>query len=210
MAASHQARIWTWGQDSSVLRETLKRGGLLAIPTESSYGLAADPLSLRGVEAIFRVKGRPADKPLPVVVADLQQAQALGVQLDSPGLEAVAERWPAALSLVVSIDAPIPASAGSSTLALRIPAHRGLRELLSELGTALTATSANESGEPAITTPEQAAALIAGSDAWLIDDGVTPGGPPSTLVRWSGAGFSILRPGRYSRELLEQNTGSDS
>jgi len=196
------ASIWTWGQDVSVLREALKRGGILAIPTESSYGLATDPLSSRGVEAVFEIKGRAPDKPLPVVVANLDQAYALGVRRVSAGLAEAAARWPAALSLLVELEAPIPASAGSRTLALRIPAHQRLRELLAALGTPLTATSANASGQPSMTSPAETEALLAGTDAWLVDDGVLPGGPPSTLVRWRGGGFSILRPGRYPHQLL--------
>jgi L-threonylcarbamoyladenylate synthase len=180
------------------LRSLLARGGILAIPTESSYGLAVDPRSVAGVEAIYRVKERERGRPLPVVAADLAQIAALGI---APGDEAVrraALLWPAAFTVVAAIAELLPASAGDRTLAVRIPDHAELRSLLIALGTALTATSANRSGEPPLLAAREVAELLAGSDAAIVDGGTLGGGAPSTLARWDGSGWKVLRRGRVA------------
>ena len=161
--------------------ELLAAGGVLAIPTESSYGLGVDPRDPRGVEAIYRLKGRERGKALPVVAADIAQLLALGALPES-----------AALSR------PLPASAGEGTLAARIPAHEGLRSLLAELGHALTATSANASGEPPLSDPVAVRTWLAtsGEKFLVVDQGETAGGLPSTLVEVRDGEVVILRKGR--------------
>ncbi|HVR30189.1 MAG TPA: L-threonylcarbamoyladenylate synthase [Thermoanaerobaculia bacterium] len=193
--------LWDWDDDPEELLAVLRRGGVLGIPTESSYGLGADPSDARGMAAIFEAKGRAAEQALPVVVADLEQAAALGVERDAPGLDALAALWPAPVSLVVPIARPLPASAGGSTLAIRIPDHARLRTLLRRIGP-LTATSANRSGEPPLLDPRATSELLGAIDHRVIDDGILPGGAPSTLVRWVGGGFRVVRSGRFPAEGL--------
>jgi len=188
---------WRFGDDVDPLRALVARGGILAIPTESSYGLAVDPRSAAGVEAIYRVKERERGKPLPVVAADLAQIAALGVSPDDEAVRRAAPLWPAALTIVASIAEPLPASAGDLTLAVRIPDHAELRALLGALGTALTASSANRSGEPPLLDPADVATLLASESAVVVDGGALSGGPPSTLARWTGSGWTVLRPGRF-------------
>ena len=189
--------VWRPGEPVTPLRALLARGGILAIPTESSYGLAVDPRSSAGVEAIYRVKSRERGKPLPVVAADLAQLAALGVTLEDEGVRRAARMWPAALTVVAPIAEPLPATAGALTLAVRIPDHVELRALLSAVGTALTATSANLSGEPPLLDPAEVADLLAAEDAIVVDGDILSGGPPSTLVTWSGASWTVLRDGRF-------------
>jgi L-threonylcarbamoyladenylate synthase len=181
------------------IRRTLAAGGVVAFATESSYGLGVDPRSTEGVEAIYRLKGRERGKPLPVVAADLEQLLALGVAPDSEALAWARPRWPAALSVLLPLGAPIAAAAGAAALAARIPARATLRELLSALGHALTATSANPSGEPAFTEPEPLRQWIESTGAAyiLVDEGESPGGPPSTLVEIVDGSARLLREGRY-------------
>ena len=182
------------------MRSHLAAGGVLAIPTESSYGLAADPRVLAGVEQIFEIKGRPAEKALPVVVADLDQARALGARTEPWQVDLLTGWWPAPLTAVLPLDAPLPASGGKRTLAVRIPAHAGLRTLLRGLGFGLTATSANRSGEPPIVTVGELEGLLTGSPAILVDGGDLPGGPPSTLISWMRGELEILRRGAFTLE----------
>lgn len=191
-------RLWRFGDAVAELRELLARGGVVAIPTESSYGLAVDPRSRAGVEAIFRLKGRESSKGLPVVAADLAAIERLGVSPADPALRWAGPRWPAALSVVVALAEPLAASAGEATLAVRIPGEPGLRALLRELGGALTATSANPSGQPPLLDPAAVVAWFAraGVDGRVVDGGVLAGGPPSTLVAWRGGAPVVLRPGR--------------
>lgn len=192
----------------AALSEHLSRGGVLAIPTESSYGLAVDPRSAAGVDAIYRIKEREAGKPLPVVAADRGQVAALGVDPGLPELDLLERVWPAAVTAVLPLLSPgsLPAAAGEGTVAVRVPGHAGLRELLARLGLPLTATSANRSGEPPVLDPGRAAELLAGCLpeavreeaeplAVVVDGGTLPGGPPSTIVRIRGVHLEVLREG---------------
>lgn len=195
---------WRFGEDPALPAAVVGRGGILAIPTESSYGLAADPRSRAGVEAIYRVKSREAGKPLPVVVADVEQLPLLGVDTASPDIARAARCWPAALTVVLPLAAeapPLPAAAGGRSVAVRVPGHAELRALLAVTGP-LTATSANPSGADPLLDPEAAASFLAGADALLVDAGPLPGGPPSTLIAFDGPHPRILRPGRVSPDQL--------
>jgi L-threonylcarbamoyladenylate synthase len=184
------------------IRGVLADGGLLAIPTESSYGLAVDPSNCAAVDTVFRFKGRPADKPLPVVVGDLEQLAELGIATEEPLLRRLAALWPAPLTVVVATTRRLPAAAGGDTLAVRIPAHARLRGLLLSLGHGLTATSANRAGQEPIVRPSEMLKLLSGWTALLIDDGELPGGRPSTVIDLADDGLRVLRPGRYPLDRL--------
>jgi len=194
--------VWRFGDPVEPLRALLARGGVLAIPTESSYGLAADPRNRTGVETVYRIKGRESGKALPVVVADLGQLADLGIDADLPILEPLMACWPGPLTVV------LPVAAGNGGLAVRIPGHAGLRDLLSSLGHGLTATSANRSGGEPIVDPKDLPALLAGEDAVIVDGGSLPGGAPSTLVAIDGGVPVVLRAGSFPvdrlRVLLER------
>lgn len=195
---------WRPGDPLEPLVACLDRGGVLAIPTESSYALGADPLNREGVASVYRVKGRDAGKPLPVVIASQDQLRALGGDLSHPLLAALAAAWPAPLSLLVPIAPPVAAAAGERRLAVRVPAHEGLRELLAALRRPLTATSANPSGRPPRCTPQAVKTLLAGYDAIIVDAGPLPGGPPSTLIAIDHGEARILRPGRFPAAQIER------
>ena len=206
--AARKVLFWRAGDPIEPLRALLARGGVLAIPTESSYGLGADPRNPEGVEAIYRIKGREGGKPLPVVVSGMEQLRDLGIDPGLPILEALAACWPAPLTAVLPIARPLPAAAGEPALAVRIPAHEGLRRLLAALGHGLTATSANPSGGAPVLDPEGAAELLAGAEtggnAAVVDGGVLPGGPPSTLVAIEASGPVVLRTGSFPVERLRE------
>lgn len=197
--------VWHFGEPLDPLRAVLARGGILAIPTESSYGLAADPRNRAGVETVYRVKGREAGKALPVVVADRGQIADLGIEPGLSILEPLSACWPGPLTAVLPLGRSalgIPAAAGERSLAVRIPGHAGLRDLLAAFGHGLTATSANRSGGAPIVDPRELAVLLAGEDAVIVDGGILPGGPPSTLVAIEASGPVVLRSGSFPVERL--------
>jgi tRNA threonylcarbamoyl adenosine modification protein (Sua5/YciO/YrdC/YwlC family) len=178
---------WRFGEPVEPLAALLAAGGVVAIPTESSYALGALPASREGVETVYRIKRRERGKPLPVVVAGLDQLAGLGIAADLPILKLLSPFWPGPLTAVLPIAGAgaagvVAAAAGGGSLALRIPGHPQLLELLARLGHGLTATSANRSGGEPILDPGRAAELLAGERAMVVDGGVLPGGPPSTLV----------------------------
>jgi L-threonylcarbamoyladenylate synthase len=197
-------RIWNWGDDLVPLNESLDQGGILAIPTESSYGLGVDPLSEEGVAALYRCKGRAPEKALPVVLGDLDQLMLLGGDPHSSDLRELAALWPAPLTVVVPISAPIPASAGLCSLAVRIPGLDRLRGLLLDLGRPLTATSANPSGETPVSEPRRLLEILTGCSGTLVDNGVLPGGPASTIVQIDEQGYRVLRVGALRPEWLSR------
>ncbi len=118
---SRRPEVWRWGDSLDVIREGLAGGEMLAVPTESSYALAVDPRSAKGVESVYRFKARSGDKPLPVVVGALEHLAMLGIDIDDPGLRILTSLWPAPLSVVLPIRQSLPASGASGSLAVRIP-----------------------------------------------------------------------------------------
>jgi len=199
--------FWHFGDPLAPLQAVLARGGVLAIPTESSYGLGVDPRNRTGVETVYRIKGREAGKALPVVVAGRGQLAGLGIDPDLPILIPLSACWPGPLTVVLPLEKTepqIPAAAGQGTLAVRVPGHAGLRGLLAALGHGLTATSANRSGEPPVLDPLAAADLLAGEDAMVVNGGLLPGGSPSTLVAIEESGPVVLRSGSFPVERLRE------
>ena len=191
-------RIWPWDGDPHDLSQALADGRVLAIPTESSYGLAVDPRSAAGVEAIYRIKERDRGKPLLVVASDVAQAIDLGIE-PNEAVRMAETHWPAPLTVVAPLRSAVsvPAAAGGRTLAVRVPAHERLRGLLRILGHPLTATSANRSGEPPVCQLPALEPILDDAGAIVVGGEPTPGGLPSTVVSWTSAGLRVLRRGRF-------------
>jgi len=166
--------------------------GVLLLPTESFYGLGADPACADSVARICAMKERPSDLGLPVLCADWQQLESL---VTVPGRFRVklSRLWPSALTVVLPSTAGLAAARGN-TLAVRIPAHAPLRALLYRVGP-LTGTSANRHGDPPFSTADGAIDSLTEVPDLVLDGGPTPGGEPSTVVDLTGENPAILRPG---------------
>ena len=166
--------------------------GVLLLPTESFYGLGADPACADSVARICAMKERPSDLGLPVLCADWQQLESL---VTVPGRFRVklSRLWPSALTVVLPSTTGLAAALGG-TLAVRIPAHAPLRALLYRVGP-LTGTSANRHGDPPFSTADRAIDSLTGVPDLVLDAGPTPGGEPSTVVDLTGENPAILRPG---------------
>ena len=177
------------------VREHLAGGGIVAYPTESSYALGADPANPEAVGSVFRAKGRPADKPLPVVAGSAAQLERLGVELPAGGLLGLEKAWPGPLTIVLPCAPGIAAASGRRELAVRVPGGESLRRLLLDVGTPLTATSANRSGEPPVLEPSGLESLAASEPVLILDGGVLAGGEPSTIVRLDAGTLVVLRLG---------------
>ena len=163
---------------------TLNAGGVAVIPTDTVYGLAARPDFLEAVRRVYTIKGRAEGKPIALLAAD---ADAAARFVGAAAADAGRRHWPGALTVVAQGEG------------VRVPDHAWTRRLIAACGGALRVTSANLSGQRAATDAPQALADVGLSADLVVDDGVSPGGVPSTVVRISPDGSSeILRPGPIS------------
>jgi L-threonylcarbamoyladenylate synthase len=179
------------------LARLLRGGGVAAVPTETFYGLAADPESEAGVGRVLAWKGREDGKPLLVLVGGRAQIETLGVVAPDGLLDRLFGLWPAPLTVVLPVARALPASRGAGTLAVRVPAHARLRALLSRVGP-VTGTSLNRAGQPPCSDPGAAAQLAATGLDVFVDGGRTPGGPASTLLDATVDPPRVLRPGAFA------------
>ncbi|HUH08083.1 MAG TPA: L-threonylcarbamoyladenylate synthase, partial [Egibacteraceae bacterium] len=193
--------------DLSLLVEAaqlMRSGGLVAFPTETVYGLGANALDVDAVARLFAAKGRPADNPLIIHIADRAQLADLTLRV-SPLARSLAERfWPGPLTIVLDAAEALPrlTIGGHSTVAVRIPDHPIAIALLSAAAVPIAAPSANRSGRPSPTTAEHVVADLDGHIDLIIDGGPCPVGLESTVVDARGASPVILRPGAVTAELL--------
>lgn len=172
-------------------------GGIVAVPTETVYGLAADAGNAAAVARIYAAKGRPSFNPLIVHVGDLAAAEALAV-LDEDARALAEQFWPGPLTLVLPLRAGAAVAslvtAGLDTVAIRVPAHRAMRALLEATGRPLAAPSANRSNGISPTRASHVAASLGDRVPLIIDDGACAAGLESTIVH----GRDVLRPGPIS------------
>jgi L-threonylcarbamoyladenylate synthase len=172
-------------------------GGIVAVPTETVYGLAADATDADAVARIYAAKGRPSFNPLIVHVADLAAAERIAV-FDTDARALAEAFWPGPLTLVLPVrrEAGIASlvTAGLDTIAIRVPHHRAMQALIAATARPLAAPSANASGAISPTRAAHVAASLGKRVPMIIDDGACPAGVESTIV----AGRAILRPGPIS------------
>ena len=194
--------------------EVLKQGGLVAVPTETVYGLAADATNEAAVRAVFAAKGRPADHPVIVHVADANAIDDWARDVPESARALAAAFWPGPLTLVLKRSPRVldVVTGGQDTVGLRCPAHPWAQALLQAFGGALAAPSANRFGRLSPTTAEHVRADLgekpAGAVDLILDGGACPVGIESTIVDLSGAQPTLLRPGAITRLDLEQALGT--
>jgi L-threonylcarbamoyladenylate synthase len=199
-------------QDIKQAAGILRRGGLVAMPTETVYGLAADALNGGAVRQIFEAKGRPMDNPLIVHVAEFEDIERLHLVKTIPEKAQKLNEafWPGPLTIIMEKGEVIPdeVSAGLDTVAIRIPSHPDAHALLAESALALAAPSANTSGKPSPTTAEHVANDIDGRIDAILDGGSCSVGVESTVITLATDPPRILRPGIITREQIEAVIGS--
>ena len=191
-------------------KRAIRAGRLVAFPTETVYGLGADATDDRAIAAVFAAKDRPQFNPLIVHVLDLAQARAL-VQFDARALALAAAFWPGPLTLVLpraeACKVSLLASAGSETLAVRVPDHVVARALLAASARPIAAPSANPSGRASPTTAAHVAAMLGGRVDLILDGGPCRIGLESTVLDLSGAAPKILRAGAVGPEDIARRLG---
>jgi L-threonylcarbamoyladenylate synthase len=181
----------------------LRRGEVVAIPTDTVYGLAVDPRQPGAVDRLFAAKSRPRAVELPVLVADEAQALALSAEVTAPALALMARWWPGPLTLVLARRPGLRLDLGDNvaTIGVRCPDHPVPRAICAGLGPIAT-TSANLHGEPPITTAAALAATMGGALGLILDGGVCDGAP-SSVLDMTGATPRLLREGRLAWTSIE-------
>jgi len=186
------------------LAQVLRRGGLVAIPTETVYGLAAPALDAKACRAIFRAKGRPANDPLIVHVLDLAHAEQLA-EFNAAARRVVRRFWPGPLTIVLPRKACVPdiVTSGGDTVALRAPAHPLAREMLELAGVPLAAPSANPFSYISPTSAAHVQQGLGNRIGHILDGGECPIGVESTVLDLTNPNRPrILRPGAISASQL--------
>lgn len=191
--------------------EIIRKGGLVALPTETVYGLAADACNGEAVARIYAAKGRPSFNPLISHVADKEMASKLAII--SPLAEQLIDVfWPGALTLVLPKAKTCPVSelvtAGLDTIAVRAPDHKIAQALIQEVGGPLAAPSANPSERLSPTTADHVRDGLGEKVDLILDGGPSRSGLESTVVSLAGEHPALLRPGAIARDVIEAITGS--
>jgi L-threonylcarbamoyladenylate synthase len=180
-------------------------GGVVAIPTDTLYGLAVDPFSADAVARVFAVKGRSAERALPLIAADAAQVAAHLGRLSGDGERLTARFWPGPLTLLVAAPRALvrDVSGGTGKVGVRVPADDVARAICAAVGRPITATSANVSGEAATSDPATVERTLGDRIDLLIDTGPTPGGAPSTIVDATGERTALVRAGALAWDEIQ-------
>ena len=175
----------------------LRSGQAVAFPTDTVYGVGAHAFETEAVSALYAIKDRPADKAIPILVAQVEDVTRVARMVPAVAWELVKRFWPGGLTLVLPCAERVPSivTAGGDTVAIRCPDHPIPLALINALGAPLAATSANLSGQPAPTTARQVVAQLPGRVPLIIDGGECPGGIPSTVLDLSVSPPRLLRAG---------------
>ena len=185
------------------VKAVTQRGEVVAIPTETYYGLGVDPFNPKAVDRLLALKDREPGKPILVLIGSLDQLSSLVQEVSSAASSLIEAFWPGPLTIVFPARPSLPTSltAGTGNVGVRLSSCRPLCELLERVGP-LTGTSANRTGAPPAQTPEVVQETLRDEVELIVDCGPTPGGLPSTVVEALGP-LRIVREGAIGRAALE-------
>ncbi len=174
----------------------LQRGGVIAFPTDTVYGLGADAFNSMAVERIYEIKNRPKHRQLPLLIAEVERLTTLADSIPEIAWFLARRFWPGGLTLVLPKTDSLPAYlAPGPTIAARIPNHPACLAIIQHLGNPIIGTSANISGQPPALTAEEVGQQLGGKIDFIINGGKCPGGKESTVVDVTRESPVILRQG---------------
>jgi L-threonylcarbamoyladenylate synthase len=184
--------------------ERLSNGGVIALPTDTVYGIAASLSHPDALKRLYAIKGRPENRPLPILVSSSHMVEHLVAELSHDVTLLLDRYWPGPLTVVLPARPGVPAEAtgADNTVGLRMPNHPLAIEVIAKAGGALACTSANRSGAEPACDAQTVADTIGPELDLILDGGVAPGGVPSTVVSFSTGEPTVLREGAIPGEHL--------
>ena len=193
------------GKAIETVQSVLNSGGVIAFPTDTFYGLGADPFNPDALTKIFQIKQRPADKPLLVLIHSLDQLKNLTQGATDSARKLMEHFWPGPLTLIFKAASELPdaLTASTGTIGIRLPVHPFTHKLLGALEQPLTAPSANISGTGELQTASLVERSLGGEVDLIVDGGAAPGGKVSTVLDTTTNPPTLLREGALSRSDLE-------
>lgn len=186
--------------------EEIRKGNLVLFPTETVYGIGANALNAEAVKKIFIAKGRAQDNPLIVHVSNIQMVEEIVEDISNLERKLIERFWPGPLTIIFPRKNVIPnvVTANLDTVAIRMPSNKIASILIEKAGVPIAAPSANISGKPSGTKVEDILAELDGKVAYILDGGFTDIGLESTVIKINGDTIDILRPGKITKEQLEE------
>ena len=184
----------------------LRAGGVVAIPTDTVYGLAASLERPDALARIYAIKGRSGDKALPILISDSDQVARLATSASPAALALARAFWPGALTIVVAASDAVPdaVTRGVPTVGLRMPAHDVALAVIRAAGGALAVTSANRSGGPEARTAEEVVERLGSRVVFVVDGGRSGDAAASTVVDATGSEIRVLRQGAISERQIRE------
>lgn len=195
--------------DTEAIREAveiLQRGGLVAFPTDTVYGVAAHGFQAQAIERLYEAKIRPRDKAIPLLLAGAEDLPRVARRVPEPARRLAVRFWPGGLTLVLprAEDLPPVLTAGGDSVAVRVPDHPVALRLIRTVGAPLATTSANLSGGPNPVTAADVLRQLGGRIELILDGGTCPGGIPSTVLDLTVDPPRILREGPVNRAVIAE------
>jgi L-threonylcarbamoyladenylate synthase len=185
---------------------TMQQGGVIAFPTDTVYGIGAALDHPEALTRIYDIKGRPADRPLPILVSRPDVIGTLTVDPDKDMLALAARFWPGPLTVIFTANPSLPPEvvAPDGTVGIRVPDHSIALTIAQHAGGAIASTSANRSGEPPATRAEEIRASLGGEIDIILDGGIAPHQEASTVIRREGDTITVIREGAIAAATIHE------
>jgi len=194
-----------WESMIAETKKVLKGGGIIAFPTDTFYGLGANPYNTEAVDKIYSIKGRDPEKPLLLLIDSIVKLDGLVEEVSESSTKLIESFWPGPLTMLFKPKHTVPKNITTGLIGIRQPGNSITRKVLAELNYPLTAPSANISGEDPTTTAEQVIDRLGNKVDLILDAGICRGGEPSTLVDSTQTPVRLLRAGAISFKSIQKS-----
>ena len=195
----------SWESMIAETQKVLKGGGVIAFPTDTFFGLGANPYNTKAVDKIYSIKGRDTEKPLLLLIDSILKLDDLAEEISEASAKLIESFWPGPLTMLFKPKHTIPKNITTGLIGIRQPGNSITRKILAGLNYPLTAPSANISGEDPTTTAEQVKDRLGNKVDLILDAGICRGGEPSTLVDTTKTPVRLVRAGAINFKTIQES-----